>query len=413
MIAEIITIGDELLYGSRVDTNSAFLAQRLDSIGLDIQFKTTCGDKMEPMVEAMQLALRRADIVITTGGLGPTDDDITKNAICKVFKRNLIFHEDILSDLQKRFEARGLKMPAINQNQALLPQGATFLPNKTGSALGIVITEHGKFFCSMPGVPREMTLMTDEELLPMLRDRIGKIVILRHRLRTTGIIESELAEKIRPVLRFADGVSLAYLPSYRGVDLVIKGVGQIREEVESGMKILVDGIREKAQEHVYTEDDRDLPEVVGDLLFERDLTLAVAESCTGGLLGAKLTTVPGSSRYFKGGIIAYSNEIKMERLGVSREILETHGAVSAETAKAMATGIVKAFDVDLGVSITGIAGPDGGTEEKPVGTVFIGVSTRDKVTFKKSSFGVDRESNRQRSVYAALDLVRRAIVFAQ
>lgn len=410
MIAEIITIGDELLYGSRIDTNSAYIARRLDSVGLDVCYKTTVGDNMELMTEALNLALRRADVVITTGGLGPTEDDITKKVICKVFKRNLIFHEDVLDSLQRRFAARGVKMPAINQNQALLPQGATLLANKTGSALGIVIEEHGRFFCSMPGVPVEMQVMVDEELLPLLKTRAGNQIIIRHKLRTVGIFESALAEKIRPVLKFADGISMAYLPSYRGVDLAIKGTGTIRQEVQAGVDLLAGNIRKMAGDHIYTEDDRDLEEIVGALLLDKGLTLATAESCTGGLLGGRITAVSGSSRYYKGGVVAYDNEVKISQLGVSREIIEQFGAVSAETARAMATGVIKAVGADIGLSVTGIAGPTGGTPEKPVGTIFIGLATADKAIYQKCAMGSDRDINRERSVTEALNLVRKALL---
>jgi nicotinamide-nucleotide amidase len=410
MVVELITIGDELLYGSRVDTNSAFLGQRLDSIGLDIKYKSTTGDRIDQLVEAITLGLRRAKIVIATGGLGPTDDDITKNAICKVFKRNLIFHEDILASLQKRFADRGLKMPAINQNQALLPQGARFLANKTGSALGIVIEERGKFFCAMPGVPIEMRTMTDEELIPLLQSQMSNLVIRRHRMRTSGIIESALAEKIRPALKFAEGVSLAYLPSYKGVDLCVKGSGTIAEEVESGVKLLADGIRGIVSKYIYTEDDRELEEVIGQILIEKGMSLAVAESCTGGLLGARITSTPGSSNYFLGGIVAYANDIKVNKLGVPRDVLERFGSVSAETAKAMASGLIKSFGADIGISITGIAGPGGGTDEKPVGTVFIGLAAGERLSYRKYLLSQDREINRERAVASALNMLRKELL---
>jgi len=410
MIVEILTIGDELLYGSRVDTNSTYIASRLDAIGLDIRYKSSTGDSMDQLTEAINLALRRADIIVCTGGLGPTDDDITKKAICKVFKRNLIFHENVLEDLQKRFAARGLKMPAINQNQALLPQGATFLKNTTGSALGIVIDEHGKFFCSMPGVPREMMPMVDDELVPILRERTGGKIIIRQVLRTTGIFESAIAEKIRPVLQFADGVSLAYLPSYRGVDLCIKGSGTIREEIQSGVDMLADSIRRQLKKYIYTEDDRELQEVVGDLLVEHGQTLATAESCTGGLIGGKITDVAGSSRYYLGGVVAYSNQVKIAQLGVPQEIIETNGAVSAETAQAMAEGVRRLMGSDCGLSVTGIAGPDGGTDEKPVGTTFFGLATENGAITEMANLGSDRQMNRERSVAIALNMVRKAIL---
>lgn len=409
MIAEILTIGDELLRGSRVDTNAAFLARKLDEIGIEVRYKSTAADDMDRLEEAIGLALRRADIIITTGGLGPTDDDITKKAICKVFKRNLIFHENILAELEKRFAARGLKMPSINQNQALLPQGASFLANRTGSALGIVIDEHGKFFCSMPGVPTEMETMTVEELIPQLRERSGDRVIVRHLLRTIGVPESVLAEKFRSGLKLPEGVSLAYLPSYGKVDLAIKGTGTVREEVRAAVNQTAATIRTLAGDAVFTEDDRELEAVVGDILVEKGLTLAVAESCTGGLLGGRLTRVPGSSRYFLGGVIAYANEIKLGLLQVPEKTLQSAGAVSAETAEAMASGVRRLTGASIGVAVTGVAGPDGGTDDKPVGTVFIGLATEKEIIARKFLLGGDRKIVRERTVLAALDMVRRAV----
>lgn len=409
-IVELISIGDELLYGATVDTNAAYLARKLDAIGLDIRFKSTAPDNLEYLTEAISLALRRAHLVITTGGLGPTDDDITKKAICKVFKRNLVFHENIAEDLQKRFAARGIRMPAINQNQALLPQGARFLQNRNGSALGIMIEEQGRLFCSLPGVPSEMRLMTDEELIPYLAPLVKNQVTIRRRIRTVGIIESALAEKIRPALQFAEGVTLAYLPSYRGVDLAIKGIGTVEQEVRAGVDLLADAIRRMVPKYIYTEDNRDLEAVIGDLLLERSLTLAAAESCTGGLLSGRITRASGSSRYFLGGIVAYSNDIKMNQLDVEAGIIDAHGAVSEETAIAMADGIRNKTGASLGISVTGIAGPDGGTEEKPIGTVYVGLSYQDKAYARHFMMGRDREINRERSVTAALNLIRKELL---
>ncbi len=410
MRAEILTIGNEILNGSRVDTNAAFLARKLDAIGIEVRYRSSAGDDMDMLEEAMILALRRADIVIATGGLGPTDDDITKKAICKVFKRNLIFHEDILEDLKKRFAVREIKMPAINQNQALLPQGARFLANRIGSALGIIIEERNRFFCAMPGVPREMETMTEEELLPLLMEKLGREVIVRHMIRTTGIIESELAEIVGPLYRTKEGVSLAYLPSTRGVDLQIKGTGTVREEVVANVAAMAEAIREKVEDDIYTEDDRELEEVIADLLVEQGKTLATAESCTGGLLGGRITRIPGSSRYFLGGVVAYDNRIKINQLGVPAETLEKFGAVSSETARSMARGVREKFEADIGVSITGVAGPTGGSEEKSVGTVFIGVAADYFESAFKSNLGTDRDMIRNRACTAALDMVRRLLL---
>ena len=412
MIAEIITIGDELLNGTHVNTNSVYLARRLDTAGLEVAYITTTGDDPDRLVEAIHLALRRTDVVIATGGLGPTDDDVTKKAICKAFKRNLIFHESVLEEMQKRFAARGVKMPSINQNQALLPQGAKLLANRLGSAMGIIIEEGGKFFCAMPGVPIEMQVMTDEELAPLLRLKAGSTIILHHRIRTAGITESALAEKIRPALKFSEGMTLAYLPSVRGVDLNIRSSGTVKEEVQAGIDLMAGSIRDVAGDFIYTEDDRELEQVVGELLIEKRLTLAVAESCTGGLLGGRLTSIPGSSAYFKGGLIVYSNDVKINRLGVPRETIEQFGAVSAETAQAMAVGATIIAAADIGVAVTGIAGPSGGTPEKAVGTVYVGLAAFGKGKSERFVFGGDRDSIRERAVTTALNMLRKELIGA-
>ena len=410
MDVELISIGDEIITGHTIDTNSAYIAPRLAEIGLHVTYKTSVGDDLPRMEEVILRGLKRADIVIATGGLGPTDDDITKRAICRVFRRNLVFHEDILEDIKKRFEARGIKMPAINQNQALLPQGATFLTNKTGSALGIVIEEDGKIFASMPGVPREMRMMLDDELIPLLKSKVKSDFIKVIKLRTTGIMESSLAEKYISPLKIPDNIKFAYLPSYRGVDLRIISTGGTEEAAAEPAEKLAATIREKAGKYIYGEGEITLEETIGNLLRERKQTLATAESCTAGLLAGRITDIPGSSDYFDRGVVTYSNRSKTELLGVPEETIEKYGAVSKETAEAMALGIRRKAGVDYGVSVTGIAGPAGGTEEKPVGTVFIAVASADGVVSRKFSMARDREINRRRSVYAALEMLRRTIL---
>jgi len=410
MDVELISIGDEIITGHTIDTNSAYIAPRLAEIGLHVTYKTSVGDDLPRMEEVILRGLKRADIVIATGGLGPTDDDITKRAICRVFRRNLVFHEDILEDIKKRFEARGIKMPAINQNQALLPQGATFLTNKTGSALGIVIEEDGKIFASMPGVPREMRMMLDDELIPLLKSKVKSDFIKVIKLRTTGIMESSLAEKYISPLKIPDNIKFAYLPSYRGVDLRIISTGGTEEAAAEPAEKLAATIREKAGKYIYGEGEITLEETIGNLLRERKQTLATAESCTAGLLAGRITDIPGSSDYFDRGVVTYSNRSKSELLGVPEETIEKYGAVSKETAEAMALGIRRKAGVDYGVSVTGIAGPAGGTEEKPVGTVFIAVASADGVVSRKFSMARDREINRRRSVYAALEMLRRTIL---
>ena len=410
MDAEIITIGDEIITGHTVDTNSAFIGQQLTGIGINIKYKTSIGDALEMMEEAFQLALKRAKLVITTGGLGPTDDDATKKAIVKVFKRNLIFHEDILEDLKARFKSRGIDMPAINQNQALLPQGARFFPNRTGSAVGICIAENGKIFISLPGVPSEMKQILTDEVIPYLKGlktgRSLKVV----KLRTTGIFESRLAEMIVPELNLEPGVRLAYLPAYSGVDLRVIAAAETDDDAEEKAAKLVRYLESKVGKYIFGRDNESLESTVGQLLIDNDKTIAVAESCTGGQLGQTLTAVSGSSKYFLGGVIAYDNEVKIKQLGVDPEIIEEHGAVSEPCAAAMALGCRKLFNADYALSITGIAGPEGGTDEKPVGLVYVGLASAHTNIARKYLLGQHRDIVRTRAVYAAMEILRQEIL---
>lgn len=410
MRVEIITIGDELITGHRIDTNSAFIAQQLTRIGLDVRYRSSVGDSLDVMEEAFRLALKRAQVVIVTGGLGPTDDDVTKKAIVKVFKRNLIFHEDVLEDLKKRYAARGIDMPAINQNQALLPQGATIFPNKHGSAMGICIAESGMVFVALPGVPYEMKQILADEVLPYLqRLKIGQVLEVVS-LRTTGVVESKLAELIAPGLKLETGVKLAYLPAPAAIELRVMATAETQDGAREKAQNVVRYLESAVGKFIFGRESDTLETVVGQLLADNDKTLAVAESCTGGQLGMLITSVSGSSKYFLGGIVAYSNEVKIEQLGVDPKILEECGAVSEECAKGMAEGCRKRFGSDYALSITGIAGPGGGTAEKPVGTVWIGLSSIHETYAKKFSLGTLRESIRERAVYAALEMLRRNIL---
>ncbi len=409
MDCEIITIG-ELVSGHRVDTNSAYIARQLTRLGINVKYKSSVGDSMSAMEECFRLALRRAKIIITTGGLGPTDDDITKKAIVKVFKRNLIFNEDILEDLKERFAKRGLEMPAINQNQALLPQGATLFPNKHGSALGICISERGRIFISLPGVPFEMKQIMTDEVVPYLKelnqDQALKIVSLK----TIGIIESKLAEMITDNFRLGQNVKLAYLPAPSGIELRISATAENEDEANEAVQKTIREIEARVGRYIFGREDDTLEAVVGQLLVDNDRTLAVAESCTGGQLGMQITVTPGSSKYFLGGIISYSNDVKIEQLKVDQNIIEKHGAVSEECAMAMAKGCRELFNSDYALSVTGIAGPDGGTEDKLVGLTYIGLSSIHDTFAKEFNFGSLREINRSRAIYAALEMLRRNIL---
>jgi nicotinamide-nucleotide amidase len=405
--AELITIGDELLYGQTLNTNAAFIGEKLAEAGIDLVYHTTVADNAENMINAIATALNRVNTVITTGGLGPTHDDITKKVICKYFKRQLVFHEDILQELEKKYARMGVSMPPINQNQALLPQGAKFLDNRIGSALGIVIEEHGKLFVSMPGVPSEMQLMVNEQLLPLLRQKAGKGVILHRRLRTIGIVESAIFEKVKDIIEEKSGVSVAFLPDIRGVDIRLTAKAADEAEAHTAIESLEKKFAGRIAKYIFGFDNDELPQLIGNILRETSRTIAVAESCTGGLLGKLFTDIPGSSDYFLGGVISYSNDMKIKMLNVPDATIESHGAVSEETARYMAEGIRNLSGATIGVSITGIAGPGGGTEEKPVGLTYVGLTTLEKTITRKHNFGTVRERNRMRAAYYALDMIRK------
>jgi nicotinamide-nucleotide amidase len=399
--AEIITIGDELLYGHTIDTNAAFISERVTAAGAQVVWRTTVGDDLETITEAIARALQRADIIIATGGLGPTNDDITKRAICKYFKRPLIFYDKILKKIEDRFKQRGLTMPAINQNQALLPQAAEFIDNPVGSALGIAIEEDEKLFVATPGVPSEMEPMIEGWVTDAIKKRSGEIVTIHRKIRTVGIIESVLYEKIADLIdpRIQAGrtersagdekIAVAFLPAWKGVDVRLTTVTKNENQGRLKIEELEKKITERVGKYIYGYDDDGLADVVGGMLRERHMTIAAAESCTGGLLGKTITDIPGSSDYFAGGVIAYSNELKMKLLSVPQIILEKYGAVSEECARYMAEGAVQNLGANIGVSVTGIAGPSGGTDDKPVGRVYVGLSAAGETQVKEFRFGDD------------------------
>ncbi|KPL02732.1 MAG: hypothetical protein AMJ73_08345 [candidate division Zixibacteria bacterium SM1_73] len=388
------------------DTNSTFIAEKLSGEGIEVVFSTNVGDDVSRIAEAFDAAKSRADVIIATGGLGPTSDDLTKKAIVKVFKRKLVFHEKILKEIEKSFEKRGQLMPKINQNQALLPQGAKPLANRWGVAPGIFIEEENTLFFALPGVPQEMKWMLESEVLPILRSDKPKTFVIHRKLRTTGIPESAIYEKIEGLIDPKGDVKIAFLPSYGGVDIRLTVTPKQAVEGEAKIEELEKKIREILGTYIYGTDDQVLEEVVGDLLSERGKTIAVAESCTGGLIGAKFTNISGSSKYFERGVVTYSNQAKMELLKVPPETIEKYGAVSEEVALLMAEGVRKLAKTDYGLSATGIAGPTGGTPEKPVGLVHIGFAHENDSFAQKFQFAEDRLTNRERAAQAALNMVR-------
>ena len=417
---ELITIGDELLLGFTLDSNGAHLARELAAIGVAIVRRTSVGDDADSIAAAVREALDRTGAVITTGGLGPTSDDLTKPSIAAVFGRGMRLDTEILEALRARWIARGWgkELPKTNEQQALVPEGATILTNHHGSAPGIWLEdERGRWVAMLPGVPREMRGMFADELLPRVRDRaaragsaISTSVVLSHTIRTTGISESLLADTIKPIETQLAGLSLAYLPGWPGVDLRLTARGLGADESKRALEAAADLLRKTVGAFVYGADRDDLAAVVMQLCRRRQHTVAVAESCTGGLLGGRITAIPGSSDLFLGGVIAYSYDVKESHLGVRHDTLVAHGAVSEETAREMATGARERFAADIAVAITGIAGPGGGMPGKPVGTVCFAVDVQGAVTSARRQVVGDRAEIRERSAQWALDLVRRRLM---
>ena len=415
---ELITIGDELLLGFTIDTNAAHISRALAEEGIEVVRRTTVGDEAEVIAQAVREALDRTGAVITTGGLGPTSDDLTKPAIARIFGREMRLDEQIASALEQRWRARfpGSVFPKTNRTQAEIPEGARVLTNRHGTAPGIWLEDdRGRWVAMIPGVPREMRGMLADELLPAIRSRFpdSHSAVVSGTVRTTGIAESAIAEILGP--RFLAGLgdgfselSLAYLPGIAGVDLRVTAHRLPKERADPLVRQAVVKLREQLSSYVYGEGEDDLAAVVIARCRELGRKLAVAESCTGGLVGERITNIPGSSDIFLGGIIAYDNAVKRDALGVSSQTLERSGAVSEEVALEMAAGVKQKLKADVGIAVTGIAGPGGGTPEKPVGLVWIVVDTAQAKARRFHLIG-DRAEIRQRAAQAALEMVRRAL----
>lgn len=414
MNVEVVTIGDELLLGFTVDTNAAHLARELAAAGIGIARRSTVGDAPEEIANAVREALDRTGAVITTGGLGPTSDDLTKPSIAAIFGRAMKFDDAIWEQLKARWKTYRWTgtIPESNRQQAMIPEGAVILVNRHGSAPGIWLEDERKRWVAMlPGVPREMRGMLADELLPRLKARATgtPVVVASRTLRTIGIGESALADLLGPLAKGPKGLPLAYLPSVEGTDLRLTTRDSNSAEAERRLDAGAAELRAVLGAYVYGEEKADLAAVVLDLLRARGLKIAVAESCTGGMLGARITAIPGSSDTMVGGVIAYADVVKQGQLGVHPETLKAHGAVSEETAREMAAGVCERFGAQVGVSITGIAGPGGGTPEKPVGTVCMAVAAGGAVRAVKVQMLGDRDEIRRRSAQAALNLVRRIL----
>jgi nicotinamide-nucleotide amidase len=408
---EIITIGDELLLGQTIDTNAAFLSEHLAAAGFRVTRRTTIGDDAEAITLAVSEALARTGVVITTGGLGPTRDDFTKPVIATLYGRELIVQNELLEKSRERWRQRGMEMPASNRSQAEVPEGAHVLPNRLGSAPGIAMEDARGLTIMLPGVPHELRDLTLREVIPFLLASKAHASRRTHPMcyrivRVTGLPESALAERIDDIVDAIAPVSTAFLPDFSGVDLRMTSWGlfdaaESERRFDAGEKLL----RERLGTHVYASGNEDIEIVIGRMLKEKKLTLSTAESCTGGLLGGRITKVDGASAYYMGGFVTYSNDAKIDLLGVSAETLQAKGAVSEETAREMAAGAAARMGTDAAISITGVAGPGGGTADKPVGLVWTGVALNDVVKTRSFVFPGDRAEIRQRSTQMGLALL--------
>ncbi|HKW42335.1 MAG TPA: competence/damage-inducible protein A [Gemmatimonadales bacterium] len=412
MKLEVLTIGTELLLGSTVDTNAAELGRALAAAGAEIARHTTVADRPEAIRAAVLEALERTGFVITTGGLGPTRDDMTKAVVAEIFGKAMALDERLLASIQARFDRLNRPMPASNRTQAEIPVGATILPNPRGTAPGLWIEDdRGRVAVLLPGVPREMRGLLVEELLPRLVQRQGNVhaVVQSRTVRTTGIAESALAERVGVIEPEIAPLTLAYLPSVEGVDLRVTAWGLGAADAAARLAAVVEQLTAAAGEHAYGTDDADLAAVVLDRLRRGRHRLGIAESCTGGLVAERITNIPGSSDTFIGGVVAYADVIKTAALKVPLETLEAYGAVSEETVRAMAEGGQRLFSADCTIAVTGIAGPDGGTPEKPVGTVWLAARVHTTTRAVKRVLPGDRREIRARAAQAGLDLLRRLL----
>lgn len=412
MKAYLISIGDELLIGQTINTNVAFIGSLISDINIEIIKSTVIGDDHKSILDEFGLASSKADIIICTGGLGPTNDDITRNAVVQYFKTELVHNDEVIEDIKSMLKRRGRELKKTHEDQAMVPKIADVIRNENGTAPGYWIEEDKKIFIVMPGVPYEMKAMMNNYVIPKLIETIGepKEFIKKVTLQTTGLPESVLAERLGDPDELLSGAQLAFLPNQYGVRLRVTVRSSSEETANNQLLEIEQKIRSKVGRFIYGRGDENLEEVVGRLLKERELRISVSESCTGGGLADRITNINGSSTYFERGVVTYSNAAKVEILKVNEDVMMEKGAVSAEVAMQMAEGIKSISGSDIGVSLTGIMGPTGGVANKPVGTVFIGYCDDKVCTAKRFQFGEDRILNKNRATQAALDMVRRSLL---
>ncbi len=412
--AAILAVGSELLTPSRIDTNSLFITEQLNLLGIEVAFKTIVGDDREELADEVRRGLARVDLLVCSGGLGPTDDDVTREVVADVLNRRLVEDETIASRIRARFESRGMKMPDINRRQAMVPVGARVIENRNGTAPGLWIDDGARAVVLLPGPPRELKPMMASLVEGPLRERAPGLSLVRRVIRITGRTESHTEEAVRPLYADWAGrmvpIAATILASLGQIELHLSARAASQEVAEAAVEAASREVSEVIGLDVYSRDGRLLEEVLGDLLVARALRIAVAESCTGGLVTSRLTDVPGSSRYVDRAVVAYSNDAKVELLGVPAGLIEQHGAVSEPVALAMAEGIKSRSAVDVGIGVTGVAGPGGGTTEKPVGMVAIAAALGGTSRTRTFKFVGGREQVKFQASQAALDMVRRMLV---
>lgn len=405
--AEVVTIGDEILYGQITDTNSKWISEELDKIGIKTIRKSSVGDQKQAILQILDESISRADIILITGGLGPTKDDITKKTLAEYFKDELVINPIAEEFVKEFFEKRGRPFTELNRQQAAIPSMCTYLHNATGTAPGMWFEHNGKVIVSMPGVPLEMKYLISNEVISRLKSKFDLPEIVHKIIRTIGLGESFLAERIENWEdSLPDHIKLAYLPNFGEVKLRLTGIGEDRKKIESEIEVEVQKLIPLIEEHIFSFENEEIETYIGTLLNAQNATVSVAESCTGGYLSHLLTSIPGSSAYFMGGVVSYSNQAKMDVLKVKQETLTKFGAVSEQTVVEMAEGVRKLMKTTYGIATSGIAGPDGGTDEKPVGTVWLAVSDGNQTLTKKLSLGKIRIVNIQYSAKAALNFLR-------
>lgn len=409
MKTAILSVGTELLFGQITNTNTVYLSQQMNMLGFDVMYHYTVGDNPKRVEDMMNLAFKDCDLILTTGGLGPTQDDLTKEVACKVLDDELVLMDDVLDEIVKYFKTLGREMTENNKKQAIMPSRATVFHNDAGTAPGFALEKEGKYIICMPGPPREMTRMFQKNVMPFLKE-MSKSAICYRMIRFFGIGESSLETELMDLIDEQTDPTLATYAKEGECSLRIASKRDTEEEAKEAVNEMLEKVKEKVGKYIFSCDDEELVQVVCDKLTSKNLTLSSAESCTGGMFASAVTDVPGISKSFERGIVTYSNEAKISELGVSRETLDRYGAVSEEVALEMVEGLKKVSGSDVCISVTGVAGPDGGTEEKPVGLVYIGFIHGDKKICKKIQMrNVNRKWNRHYALLCMLDIINRNI----